>query len=190
LTEAIFGLVGVVIGAIAQGGIGWLVARRQEDQAARTAGRLVAQRLERCRLTVESAIEDWTTWGEIAAGLKAPIVVWEAQSQVLAGTARGGAWGPLAQVWNAIDRVHERGEIAPDEVVTAQDAEFLARLADFIWEASRKAGRIGYLGVRRRPLHQVRRALRGSRRRAREAEELRLLRHSPALGTVPSKRSR
>jgi hypothetical protein len=41
MTEAIFGLIGVIIGGVLQTGANWWMERRREDWAARKAGRLL-----------------------------------------------------------------------------------------------------------------------------------------------------
>src|SRR6478735_7267443 len=82
MTEAIFGLVGVVIGALVTGTIEWIQTRRTSAIAIRAARRLVAEELLICVSCLD-----------VAAGAGAPDVVAASMRDSTArGLIRADAW--------------------------------------------------------------------------------------------------
>jgi hypothetical protein len=57
MTEAIFGLVGVIIGGMLNGGITWLVDRHRSKGAVKVAARLVLSELEMIEVSATSALQ-------------------------------------------------------------------------------------------------------------------------------------
>jgi enoyl-CoA hydratase/carnithine racemase len=57
MTEAIFGLIGVVVGGVIQGGGTWLLARRGDRQVARGAARMTAGELIRAANRMNEVVE-------------------------------------------------------------------------------------------------------------------------------------
>jgi hypothetical protein len=85
MTAAIFGLVGVVVGALLQGVISWGMERRREGWAVRKAGRLFSAELQRCQLALEQAVS-WRPpmeWSTLVAGIEAALVRWPEHADVL-----------------------------------------------------------------------------------------------------------
>jgi hypothetical protein len=86
LTAAIFGLLGVVIGGLVAGGVGYFMARRQERADLRQARRLVADELFTIALQYSILVEDRMTPNE-SSPMRAnplPSTSWEANRATLA----------------------------------------------------------------------------------------------------------
>ncbi len=83
MTTAIFGLVGVVVGALLSGGMEWWLARRRESLAARTAARLVRDELYLVACWVEDAMQD--RWS-LPPDWQYDAETWQAQRAFLAVT--------------------------------------------------------------------------------------------------------
>ena len=119
--EAVFGLVGVVVGALLSGGTEWMLARRREQRAARTAARVVRDELYLVAVWLEDLREGaWTlpegwryseqVWREQRAHLAAilPYDQYARAQQAHQATARFSAW--------AAQRASEPGAPLPPQL--------------------------------------------------------------------------
>jgi hypothetical protein len=70
MSEAIFGLIGVIVGGVLQGGTAWWMDRRREDWAAHKAGRLFAYELGAIESALEHAVTNPMTYGELSNAIK------------------------------------------------------------------------------------------------------------------------
>lgn len=57
MAEAIFGLIGVIVGGLLNGGITWLTERKQQRAGAKTAARIVIAEIRDNERTLELALE-------------------------------------------------------------------------------------------------------------------------------------
>jgi hypothetical protein len=62
VAEAIFGLVGVIVGAVVTGGVEFVAERRREAALLRKAARLVEAELDEAATIFEGALEDGKLW--------------------------------------------------------------------------------------------------------------------------------
>jgi hypothetical protein len=92
MTEAIFGLIGVVIGGLLNGGVSFLVRKRQEKDEARVASRLVQVEIEWNQRNVEGALEAGT-WDRIRTSVTTD--EWEQHRTVLAAVLKDLEWSSL-----------------------------------------------------------------------------------------------
>ncbi|MFZ2112975.1 MAG: hypothetical protein WAU77_04505 [Solirubrobacteraceae bacterium] len=180
MTAAIFGLVGVIVGAVMQGGAAWLMERRREDWAARKAGRLLARALTRCRFVLKAGHDGAAPWGMIAVEINEALARWPEHSDLLAGTIkRDEDWYEIVGAVEALQRLEQRGHAGPlDAEVSADDREFLGYIAERSWAAAFTASMIGVVGVRAKPTGLVGRAWRWLRPQDAEAEMRRLVRYA------------
>lgn len=85
MTEAIFGLIGIIIGGVLQTGANWWMERRREDWAARKAGRLLAPAFGRSQFILNAVTKVDLTWGAIALEVDQCLERWPEHADVLAG---------------------------------------------------------------------------------------------------------
>jgi len=91
MTEAIFGLVGVIIGGLLNGGVTWLVDRQQSKGAVKVSARLVLSELEMIEVSATSALET-ANYGQLTFGDTAE---WIEHRPVLASKLSDGEWSAL-----------------------------------------------------------------------------------------------
>lgn len=76
MSEAVFGLVGVVVGALLSGSTEWLLARRREQRSARTAARVVRDEMYLVAAWLEDLSSgEWT----VPADWRYDAAVWNEQ---------------------------------------------------------------------------------------------------------------
>jgi hypothetical protein len=176
MTEAIFGLLGVVIGGLIQGGANWSAERRREDWAARRAGRLLAPAFGRCQFILDAASNREVEWGFIADEVGASLDEWPEHAAVLAGTVTQDDWNTVLRAVSACQRVRQRGEATRSAVVDEADRPFLGEVAEVMWQGAFTCSFIGTVGVRQHRLQMLRRRLairlRGKARLDQEAEDV------------------
>jgi hypothetical protein len=102
MTEAIFGLVGVIIGGLLQAATSWLVERRRQSWAVRKAARLLAVDLARCGSVLDYASKypcpqqlAKLSWGEVNDVVEATVARWRQTADVFAGTLPQQEWDRL-----------------------------------------------------------------------------------------------
>jgi hypothetical protein len=92
MTEAIFGLVGVVIGGLLNGSVAWIAERTRSKRAARIVIRLVAVEIEENHISIDMGLNQETfAQMKFAAGTAA----WDAWRETLADVL------PVAE-WNVV----------------------------------------------------------------------------------------
>jgi hypothetical protein len=180
MAAAIFGLVGVIVGAVMQGGAVWLMESRREDWAARKAGRLLARALTRCRFVLKAGHDGAASWGMIAVEINEALARWPEHSDLLAGTIkRDEDWNEIVGAVEALQRLEQRGHAGPvDAEVSADDREFLGYIGERVWGAAFTASMIGVAGVRATPARLLGRVWRQLRPQDAEAEARKLVRYS------------
>jgi hypothetical protein len=180
MTAAIFGLIGVITGAVMQGGATWLMERRREDWAARKAGRLMARSFTRCRFILKAAHGGAASWGMVALEVKESLARWPELADALAGTIkRDEDWNEIVMAVESLQRVEQRAQAGPvDKEMTADEREFLGYLAERMWAAAFTSSLIGVAGVRTTPAGLLGRAWRRLRPRDIEAETRRVVRYA------------
>lgn len=179
MTEAIFGLIGVVVGGVMQAGASWVMERRRENWAARKAGRLLARAFGRCRFILELASEQELAWGIVSREIRVALERWPEHADVLAGTlVSDDAWGELVRAVEALERIEQRGEASPDESISEKDREVLGSITEEVWGAGFAASVIGVAGTHVSLKQRIRRIWRRIRRPNDEDEVRRLVAHS------------
>lgn len=154
MTAAIFGLVGVIVGAVMQGGAAWFMERRRKDWAARKAGRLMARALTRCRFILKAGHDGAASWGMIAVEINEALARWPEHSDLLAGTIkRDEDWNGIVGAVESLQRIEQRGHAGPlDAEVSTDDREFLGYIGERVWgarlhgEHDRRRGRPHHTG--------------------------------------------
>jgi hypothetical protein len=151
VTEAIFGLLGVVVGGLLQLFAQWQSQRREEYWTARRAGRLLTLGLRRCRFVLRAAADGHAEWLIVGDEVKPLLDQWSGYADVLAGTVRSNDdWNEVAGAIEALERVHQRAEYNDGDDMTDEDREFLGQLAERIWHAQFTTSLLGVTGQRRR----------------------------------------
>lgn len=176
MTEAIFGLLGVVVGGVMQSSATWWMERRREDWAARKAGRLLAPAFGRCQFILDVACKHGTSWGMIGAEVDDCLVSWPKHADALAGTISQSEWNTILQAVSALQRLQQRAHATPEAAVEEEHREFLGDVSEVIWGGAFACSFIGTVGVRRngpmRLLRRLRIWTRGQRRLEEEADEI------------------
>lgn len=98
MTAAIFGLIGVVVGAAVNGVVSYLLASRHEKADAKAAARLVHSEL-RAHLHVLDSVLKAGTFGEIPPD-PPTVDEWAAHRSILARTLSNDAWANIAWSYN------------------------------------------------------------------------------------------
>ncbi len=124
LTTAIVGFVGVIIGALINGGAAWLLHRKREKGAAKTASRLVYQ-----EMMVNTAAIEVTAYHKEWNRLKDYLVTdaWEAKQEVLAGALPDEEWSPLVRAYYWVGQlINEGRDKKPTDAVDVDGVRFEA----------------------------------------------------------------
>jgi hypothetical protein len=100
VTAAIFGLVGVIVGAAVSGWVTLALERRREDQARRAALHVMDVELLRAKAYTESVLES----GVWAAGTDTSVRVWDRYEDVLARQLRRDDFHFVALAVTAAER--------------------------------------------------------------------------------------
>jgi hypothetical protein len=91
MTEAIFGLVGVVIGGLLNGGVTWLIERGRLQGDVKVAARLVASELEMNQVAAASAITSESR-GNLTFG---SVDEWKQRRETLASALSDEEWSGI-----------------------------------------------------------------------------------------------
>jgi hypothetical protein len=101
MTAAIFGLVGVVVGAVINAAMTGLLQKRTEASDRRTAARLVRSELVRYRsLAQEAALRPADQLPQLQ---EAAPVIWQSYRAVLARALREDEWSTVARAYAHVD---------------------------------------------------------------------------------------
>lgn len=134
MAEAIFGLVGVVVGGLLTGVVTLLLERRRENQEAR-----VAQRIARSELgEAAKAVEDALAAGEWPPGWdkKRWSESWSTNRRVLAATMEDDDFAKLARAYLHMELL-QTGLAAGKRKFVEQDRTFLTTVSSYLSEAER-----------------------------------------------------
>jgi hypothetical protein len=108
MTEAIFGLIGVVVGALVTGTVEWIQAERSRRIATRAARRLVAQELLACTAAIDMAASKDDTL-EVAEDMRDSFTrglvsndAWAAHNGILAERLGDDVWESLTDAYVSI----------------------------------------------------------------------------------------
>jgi hypothetical protein len=101
MTEAVFGLVGVIVGAVLTGGIQWWMARRSEKALLRTAARLIQVELR----GFQDLLDLWLSLKRIGAEWWKPPEYWPAQRGVLAAGLSRENWTTVSDAYEELQRI-------------------------------------------------------------------------------------
>lgn len=160
MAAAIFGLVGVVIGGLLQGGWTWVIERRREGWAARRAARLFAPALHRCHLAMDRALSHATTWGELTTVIEANVHDWPEHADVFAGTLVWEQWFDIYAAVRALQQLTWYAADFPENALIrpgTDDERYLRDLIDQAMEGALTLAHVGIAGVGR---HRLRRRMR------------------------------
>jgi hypothetical protein len=92
MTEAIFGLIGVIIGGLLNGGVTYLTAKKQRQTEALIGARLIHSEIESNQLATQLSLEA-KTWDHFRFGIK--IDDWLTHREALAGVLNDVDWSAL-----------------------------------------------------------------------------------------------
>ena len=96
---------GVVAGALLQGGWAWWMERRREGWAARKSGRLFGPMLFRCGTAASHTLSHATTWAELASVIEDNLEPWPEHAEVFAGTL---AWSEWFDIYAAVRALQQK----------------------------------------------------------------------------------
>lgn len=163
MTEAIFGLLGVIVGGLLQGLSSWTIERQRADWAARKAGRLFAPKLGRCDFILDLAHTRGTSWAMVGHELRQALDAWPQYADAFAATLRPDDWNKLVQAIMQFERIEQMASAHPDphERIDRDDRDFLGWVGTIAFDAMLTSGLVGIAGPRpARFLARVRRRVR------------------------------
>jgi hypothetical protein len=147
MTEAIFGLAGVVIGGLLNGGVSLMVEHRREKREARTAARLLEGEVAEIRAMWDIAKK--TSWaGEPLTDFEKP--VWLEWRAVLATSAPHAVWHATCGVYAMQDAVASAVKAEDSRELSAPLLDLLTKAEHTCSFALQGLGRMS-VGARRRP---------------------------------------
>jgi hypothetical protein len=126
MTVAIFGLVGVIVGALVTGGADFLLERRREQREIRRARRLVANELATAAVWVEALLINKRLPQTSSDEVLFSLAEWDSYRQVLAGELNDETWEGLSAAYEILrfDRakVLEAASLNPGGVYDDEDS--------------------------------------------------------------------
>ena len=134
MTAAIFGLLGVVVGALVTGGVDYFMARRREKGELRQSSRLVADELHSLWLVVDLILERGQLLPERLPGEDAELLFatssWHAHKAVLARALPQKEWSALATIYATVESMRVVILRTPDLPLDAEGTLALTELRD------------------------------------------------------------
>jgi hypothetical protein len=143
MAEAVFGLIGVVVGGLLAGGAEYVMQRRRERRDARAAARLLAEQLRRAIAFIHSELRPVASdWASGAFG-DVEMEVWHHNRGILASALETAEWEGIAEAFEVVDALkkerwpREKQEEAIESIDTGLRA--LGRVAgsEQFWWAQR-----------------------------------------------------
>jgi hypothetical protein len=163
VTEAIFGLIGVIIGGFLQGGWSWAMERRRDSWAARKAARLFAPPLHRCAFAINHAMEHGNTWGDLVPVVLGNLERWPGDAEVFAGTLDWEDWFDIYASVRALEQLTWNAPDDPNIIIERHDP-YLDSVIEKTISGAVTCAAIGVSGTRwggwRHWLRRMRRRLR------------------------------
>lgn len=135
MTEAIFGLVGVVVGGVLNGGITWLVERRNQRDQVRVAARLVDGEIRiaaaACNVAVDS--KSWHGFARVVSSKH-----WGKYQATLSGAMTDGEWDVVRDYHTHLLQIlkPDWGMASFEEAIDSGEMESLKYVADLNERAS------------------------------------------------------
>ncbi len=116
MTEAIFGLIGVVVGGVLSGAVTWAMQRRTERRAVRAAARLLAYELRGALSYIEGELRpvesDWQSRALSSLGTE----LWAKHRALLASALSGSEWTAVSAAFEVVEAMREnRWPVAEQE---------------------------------------------------------------------------
>lgn len=125
-SEAIVGLIGVVIGGMLTGGVEYVLERRRESRRARASTRLVGVALGDIQAFIQMSIALRKWLGEPRAFLDDQ--AWIEQRSNIAEAPRFDGWYPVAGAWRWVNQLREEialtGEGPGDDPYETHDQDY------------------------------------------------------------------
>jgi hypothetical protein len=128
VAEAIFGLIGVLVGALVTSGWELVMDRRHERKAQKRALRLVTYEIQLLVIHLETVVDHGTAPSNTSPGFRErfmPTEMWEAHRETLADAVSDEVWLSLPVMFQNIELFRRRllemepGEELPDEEIQA-----------------------------------------------------------------------
>jgi hypothetical protein len=162
VTEAIFGLVGVVIGGVLNGGLAWLSERRMAKGSIKVSARLVQSEMEANNLGVSGALFKDGDWAALRTLLSTS--AWAERRATMAAAMTDSEWSIVCRYYMQMQATKAVADThAPFDMVDADEIKRLKDQASMIVKAD--GGHASVL--RRRGLETE--SVQASPRRGREA---------------------
>jgi len=114
MTEAIFGLIGVLIGGLLNGGVTYLTERRRQAGDAKVAARLVADELE----VNEVALGSCEKQKSLSIMSRASVSEWRKHRGTLAAALTDDEWRSLRSVFNMYEQLILMGQVSGSVLTT------------------------------------------------------------------------
>lgn len=155
MNEALFGLIGVIVGGVLQGASQWTMERQRSTWAARKAGRLFAPKLGRCDFILNAAHERGTSWTMLGLELRQALLAWPEHADAFAGTLRADDWNKLVQAIMHFERIEQLAGVHPDphEEIDKDTREYLGWVGTLAFDAMLTSGLVGVAGPN--PSHRL-----------------------------------
>jgi hypothetical protein len=138
MSEAVIGLVGVVIGGLLTGGVNFLLEHRREKRSGQAASRLVHAALTSTTTFVEASLVERMWMGDPREGLADD--VWVEHRNAIAEAPAFDGWYPVSLAWSFITQLRRLTELFDegpgDDPMQERDEEFfrlgllMLRIAD------------------------------------------------------------
>lgn len=138
MSEAVIGLVGVVIGGLLTGGVNYLLERRREKRSGQAAARLVHAALTNASTFIEASLVERMWMGDPRQGLADD--VWIEHRNGIAEAPAFDGWYPVSLAWGFITQLRRLTELFDegpgDDPMQERDEEFfrlgllMLRIAD------------------------------------------------------------
>jgi hypothetical protein len=141
VTEAIFGLIGVVIGGLLSGGVSYLADRRRSKAGTRIAARLMCSEIESNQVASRMSLGS-RTWAQVKVGLKAE--AWQGHQGPLASTLTDDEWGSVDTYYVLVLRLTQMAAgFANNDTLDYTQQSYLDTLVESGERASSIARRYG-----------------------------------------------
>jgi hypothetical protein len=143
VSEAVFGLVGVIIGALASGGVAYALERRKEKASVRQARRLIGDELAYAVVALSALIEHRSVPPKALEG-PFPFLstdAWGHYKEVLGRSASDREWDELTAVYGRIMLLRLfLADLGEEDLLLDKDADDLRKIAEHVTGAARLMG--------------------------------------------------
>lgn len=142
VAEAIFGLVGVIVGGLLNGGVTWLTERKQQRAGAKTAARIVIAEIRDNERAIELALEE-KNWDYVkdAVSLQAG----DEHRARLAQTLNDDAWLAFDHYYSRVRELVKLAELSRRRLKDDEAAELAEMLSEQTKQANVELSRVAGL---------------------------------------------